>query len=114
MVVAWKATFPGDVSSEYFILRASRILQVKNGTQQTRKLTEKDSHQLRRYRIRFSFEASKIAFFLMRKVIPRKKYTESQFDEVLLPQLKVCCVGVISVFSPRTIASVCVAFLSFF
>ena len=68
MVVAWKARFPGEVSREYFILRASRILQVKNGTQQTRKLTEKDSHQLRRCRIRFKPKVLK-EIFLMRKVI---------------------------------------------
>ena len=42
MVVAWKARFPGEVSREYLILRASRILQVKNGTQQTRNVATID------------------------------------------------------------------------
>ena len=33
----WKATFPGDVLSENLMLMASRMLQVKKGTQHTRK-----------------------------------------------------------------------------
>ena len=40
-VVAWKAKFPGDVFRLYFILRASRMLHVKKGTQHTRNLTGK-------------------------------------------------------------------------
>ena len=39
-VVAWKAKFPGDVLRSYFILKASRMLQLKNGTQHSRKVAE--------------------------------------------------------------------------
>ena len=39
-VVAWNAKFPGEVLRLYLILKASRMLQVKKGTQHTRKLTK--------------------------------------------------------------------------
>ena len=37
LYLTWKATFSGDVLSENLMLMASRMLQVKKGTQHTRK-----------------------------------------------------------------------------
>ena len=47
-VVAWKAKLPGEVLRLYLILRASRMLQVKKGTQHTRNVAVKVKSHFKR------------------------------------------------------------------
>ena len=70
--ITWKAKFPGAVLRENLMLRASRMLQVKNGTQHTRK------------------EAGRI-----------NKQLETSLETQFI------------IYSPKTIANVCVALRSF-